>query len=275
MAKIGIIGGSGLERPDLLKQPQEKYVKTPYGEPSDALITGKINEIDVVILSRHGRRHTINPSNVNYRANLFALKLEGCTHILVTTACGSLKEEVRPGNFMTPDSFIDRTHRRTQTFYDGQQGEGRLKGVCHLPMTKPFCEPLSDLLSKTAVELGYVCHPKGVVVCIEGPRFSTRAESAVFRQWGADLVNMTIVPEVVLAQELGIPYAALAIATDYDCWSNDTVDVQKVMATLKKAADEACHILKTVLPKIHAYDWSKINKGLDEQLNIAVMHTDS
>lgn len=275
--KIGIIGGTGLERPDLLKDRQEVYVDTPYGKPSDALIVGQIEGVDVVILSRHGRRHSISPTNVNFRANLFALKMQGCTHIVVTTACGSLKEEVRPGQFMVPDQFIDRTTRREQSFYDGSSIEGRLKGVCHIPTAMPFSSTLRTMLAETAAELGLVCHPKGTAVCIEGPRFSSRAESFLYRSWGADLVNMTLVPEVVLALELGIPYAALAISTDYDSWREHEggVDVAAVMAVLKGASDNACKILKAILPKIVAHDWKDEQEALKRQLDISVMHTDS
>lgn len=275
MVKIGIIGGTGLERPDLLKDRREKLVDTPYGKPSDALVLGTIDGIDVVILSRHGRRHTINPSNVNFRANLLALKEEGVTHIVVTTACGSLQEEMKPGDFLVPDQFIDRTTKRAQTFYDGE--DGHFKGVCHIPMAKPFCEQLRNIICETSSELGYTCHSKGTVVCIEGPRYSSYAESCLYRSWGAHLVNMTIVPEAILAQELGIPYVSLAISTDYDCWKTheEGVNVAVVMETLKTAADRACKIIRNALPKIASRDWTKVEEGLKRQVEISVMHTDS
>lgn len=272
MVKIAIIGGTGLERPDLLQERQEKSVSTPYGPPSDALITGKISGIEVVILARHGRKHNINPSNVNYRANLYAFKQEGCTHLIVTTACGSLQENIRPGDFVTPDQFIDRTSKRIQTLYDGEKGH--LKGVCHVPMADPFSAELQSLIAATSEELGYTCHPKGTVVCIEGPRFSTKAESLLFKSWNSQLVNMTLVPEVVLAAELALPYGALAIATDYDCWreSDEGVNVGAVIETLKTAADRACRILKNVIPKVAARDWTETYKKLGDTVNLAVMH---
>ena len=167
---------------------------------------------------RHGKGHTIMPTHVNYRANLWALKEEGCTHVLVTTACGSLREEIKPGDCVILDQFIDRTTKRVSTFYDGQPGH--LKGVCHIPMDTPFCERTRGILIKTAKKLGEfsAVHENGTVLTIEGPRFSTKAESHLWRTWGAHIVNMTTVPEVCLARELGLSYSAVALATDYDCW---------------------------------------------------------
>ncbi|NXW09497.1 MTAP phosphorylase, partial [Fregetta grallaria] len=198
--KIGIIGGTGLDDPDILEGRTEKYVDTPYGKPSDALILGKIKNVDCVLLARHGRHHTIMPSNVNYRANIWALKEENCSHVLVTTACGSLREEIQPGDLVIIDQFIDRTTKRHCTLYDGQHST------------------LSGVLIETAKKLGLQCHSKGTVITIEGPRFSSRAESLMFRSWGADVINMTTVPEVILAKEAGMSYASIAMATDYDCW---------------------------------------------------------
>lgn len=272
MVKIGIIGGTGLERPELLLERVEKAVLTPYGEPSDVLVCGKIYGIDVVILARHGRRHNINPSNVNYCANLYALKQEGCTHVVVTTACGSLQGHIRPGDFVTPDQFIDRTYKRASTLYDGKVGH--LKGVCHMPMEKPFSEELQSLLASVSAELGHACHPRGTVVCIEGPRFSSKAESLLFKTWQAHLVNMTLVPEIALAAELALPYGALAIATDYDSWreSEEGVNVGAVIETLKTATERASQILKSVIPKIAARDWSETHRKLKAQVDLAVMH---
>ncbi|XP_030643921.1 S-methyl-5'-thioadenosine phosphorylase isoform X2 [Chanos chanos] len=214
--KIGIIGGSGLDDPDILEGRTERYVDTPFGKPSDALIVGKIKNVECVLLARHGRQHTIMPSNVNYQANIWALKEEGCTHILVTTACGSLKEEIQPGDIVIIDQFIDRTTKRAQTFYDGRPTSP--PGVCHIPMAEPFCTRTREVLLEVARALGVRCHPRGTMLTIEGPRFSSRAESLMFRQWGADVINMTTVPEVVLAKEAGLCYASIAMATDYDCW---------------------------------------------------------
>ncbi|XP_077004149.1 S-methyl-5'-thioadenosine phosphorylase isoform X2 [Tamandua tetradactyla] len=214
--KIGIIGGTGLDDPEILEGRTEKYVDTPFGKPSDALILGKIKNVDCVLLARHGRQHTIVPSNVNYQANIWALKEEGCSHVIVTTACGSLRDEIQPGDIVLIDQFIDRTTTRPQTFYDGSHSCAR--GVCHIPMAEPFCPKTREVLIETAKKLGLRCHSKGTMVTIEGPRFSSRAESFMFRTWGADVINMTTVPEVVLAKEAGICYASIAMATDYDCW---------------------------------------------------------
>ncbi|XP_003737750.1 S-methyl-5'-thioadenosine phosphorylase [Galendromus occidentalis] len=272
MVKIGIIGGTGLEKPDLLKNRQEKYVDTPFGKPSDALIIGTIEGVEVVILSRHGRRHDINPTNVNFRANLFALKEEGCTLIVVTTACGSLQEQIKPGDFVVPDQFIDRTTKRIQTFYDGEPDH--LKGVCHVPMAEPFCKELREIIAETCCELSLVCHREGTVICIEGPRYSSKAESKLFRSWGADLINMTIVPEVVLAAELALPYASLAIATDYDCWREHDghVDVTLVMENLRSSSQHACRVLKAAISKIASFDWTKVQQELRKQIEVAVSH---
>lgn len=166
----------------------------------------------------HGRKHTIMPSHVNYRANVWALKQEGCTHIVVTTACGSLQEQMVPGDIVILDQFIDRTHKRETTFYDGKPGSP--SGICHLQMDRPFCERTRQLLIKACQQLGFKYHDKGVMITIEGPRFSSKAESVMFQSWGADLINMTTVPEVCLAKEAGLCYASIGLPTDYDCWKD-------------------------------------------------------
>lgn len=215
MAKIAIIGGSGLEDPDILKWPKSKSLSTPYGEAE--FTTGKIGEADVVILSRHGKKHTIPPTQVNNRANIWALKELGCDFIIATTACGSLREEIDRGHLVILDQFIDFTKHRITTFHDEFE-DGVMK---HTPMADPFDEKLRNLLIKSAQELNLKFHKKGTVISIEGPRFSTRAESNMFRLWGADVINMSVAPEVILANEIGIPYAAIAMSTDYDCWKTD------------------------------------------------------
>ncbi|KAG8506091.1 S-methyl-5'-thioadenosine phosphorylase [Galemys pyrenaicus] len=255
--KIGIIGGTGLDDPEILEGRTEKYVDTPFGKPSDALILGKIKNVDCVLLARHGRHHTIMPSNVNYQANIWALKEEGCTHIIVTTACGSLREEIQPGDIIIIDQFIDRTDKRSQTFYDGSHPCAR--GVCHIPMAEPFCPKTREVLIETTKKLGLRCHPRGTMVTIEGPRFSSRAESFMFRIWGADVINMTTVPEVVLAKEAGICYASIAMATDYDCWKEheEAVSVDRVLKTLKENANKAKSLLLTTIPQIGSMEWSE------------------
>lgn len=230
--KIGIIGGSGLEKMALLKNAKQEKISTPYGAPSDLITIGTIDsgfkQIEAVIISRHGKNHTIAPSKVNYRANIWAMKELGATHILAPTACGSLKEDIRPGDFVLPDQFIDRTTGREQTFYEGR--------VCHLPLGEPFCRRLSEAVYSAANGLNIPVHKKGTIVTIEGPRFSTKAESAVFRSWNADVINMTTVPEAVLAREAGICYQAIAMVTDYDCWreSEEAVNIGMILETMKK-----------------------------------------
>ncbi len=224
MVKIGIIGGSGLDDPKLLKDAKEFHVTTPYGEPSSPLTVGSIEGREVVILARHERQHTIPPTQVNYRANIHALKSQNCTHILATTACGSLREEIKRGDLVILDQFIDFTRFRPITFFETfPPGAENAK---HTPMADPFSELLRQKLITTAKQLGLSFHEKGTVITIEGPRFSTRAESRMFRIWGADVVNMSLAPEVILANEAGIPYAAVAISTDYDCWKTDEAPVE-------------------------------------------------
>lgn len=260
MVKIGLIGGTGLDDPDLLENRQEKEVDTPYGKPSDKLITGTIKNVECVLLARHGRKHNINPSNVNYQANMYAFWKEGCTHVIVTTACGSLKEEMAPGHMVFLDQFIDRTTKRPLTMFDG--GENSLKGVCHIPMGTPFCNHLRELLIDCAKELKIPHHSKGTTVTVEGPRFSTKAESFLFQSWNCDIVNMTTVPEVTLAKELGMSYASIALVTDYDCWKeNEEVSVDSVMLQMKENAKRATKILLHAIPQVAAKDWNDIIKG--------------
>jgi len=214
MVKVGLIGGSGLEKLNILENKSEVTVSTPYGTPSSSFYVGQLGHCEVVICSRHGRNHSIPPSQVNSRANIFALKELGCGQIFTTTACGSLREEIKRGDLVIPDQFIDFTRYRINTFYE-QFEEGDLK---HTAMADPFNSHLRNFLIEGARKLGLSFHPNGTVITIEGPRFSTRAESKMFRLLGADVVNMTLAPEVILANEAGIPYAAIALSTDYDSW---------------------------------------------------------
>ena len=245
MVKIGIMGGSGLDDPKLLKGFELKDVTTPYGKPSSSLAIGRLNNIDVVILARHGKNHAIMPTNVPNQANIHALKEQGCTHILVSSAAGSLREEIKPGDFVFVDQFIDRTTKRKSTFYE--------KGhVAHIPMAEPFCAELRKLLAQSAKELGIPYHEKGTVVTIEGPRFSTKAESNLFRSWKADVINMSTVPEVVLAREAGLCYAAAVMSTDYDVWhkTEENVNIEMVLKTFKKNAENVIRLFLKTMPKI-------------------------
>ncbi len=248
MSRIAIIGGSGFENPDILKESERVTVNTPFGEPSSSFYSGKINEVEVMILSRHGRNHTIPPSHVNNRANIWAIRELECTHILATTACGSLQQEIDRGHIVFPDQFIDFTKFRANTFH-GEFEPGKLE---HTPMPDPFDEHLRRLLGNEAEAMNLSYHRKGTVITIEGPRFSTRAESKMFRLWGADIINMSTAPEAILANELGIPYAAIAISTDYDSWNDEEEPVtwESVLEIFSTNVGNVIGLISNVLPKI-------------------------
>ncbi|XP_037090459.1 S-methyl-5'-thioadenosine phosphorylase-like [Pollicipes pollicipes] len=258
---VGIIGGTGFTNPEVLgvQDPKDVELETPFGKPSSPLLTGTLSGVRVAVLARHGRQHTIMPSHVNYRANIWALHQLGCTHLVVSTACGSLREEIRPGQLLLLDQFIDRTTKRPLTFFDGTCAS--FAGICHLPMGEPFCGRTRAVVQAAADELGITLHPSGTTVCIEGPRFSTKAESNLFRSWGCDVVNMTTVPEVTLAKEAGLCYAAIAMPTDYDCWRPDQagVGVADVMAVFRANVDSVVRLLRELVPRLALTDW-------DEQL---------
>jgi 5'-methylthioadenosine phosphorylase len=245
--KIGIIGGSGLDDPNLISNAEEVEVETPYGMPSSKLTVGKIKGVDVVLLARHGKKHQYPPTNVNYRANIHALKTVGCTHIIATTAVGSLREEIDRGHLVIVDQFIDFTRHRSVTFHDSFEN-----GMVHTPMADPFSEELRRVLIKSCEDLGLKHHKKGTVVTIEGPRFSTRAESHMFRKWGADIINMSIAPECILANEAGIPYAAVAMSTDYDCWreGEEPVTWEAVLEIFKANVEKVTKLLVSAIEKV-------------------------
>ena len=249
MVKVGIIGGSGLDDPDILKDAREVTVETPYGAPTSVLTCGAIEGIDVVIIARHGKDHSIYPTKVNFRANIWALKEQGCTHILAATAVGSLREEISPGHLVFPNQFIDHTKKRQATFFDEDV-------VVHTSMADPFCQNLIDLLSSTAQELNLTYHSGKTVITIEGPRFSTRAESHMFRSWNSDVINMSTVPEVCLAREKKIHYASVAMSTDYDCWHEDEEPVtwEMIKETMGKNADSVIRLFVNAIPKIKEYE---------------------
>jgi len=248
MEKIGIIGGSGLGKLSLFEESHTETVNTPYGAPSSSLLSGKIENKDVIIISRHGREHTIPPSHVNYRANIYALKQAGCNHILATSACGSLKEEYRMGDFVILDQFIDFTKFRKNTFFDVFE-----PGMpVHTPMGKPFNETLRRIFIEICKSENITHHTTGTAVSIEGPRFSTKAESFMFRGFGADVINMTIATECTLANEMQIPYATLALVTDYDCWRENSEEVswETVLENFNKSMPVMTDILYKAILKI-------------------------
>jgi len=242
--KIGIIGGSGMSDPKLLSNPKITEMETPYGKPSDVLLSGLINGTEVVILPRHAKNHSISPTKIPFRANIRALKDIGCTHILATTACGSLREEMMPGDLVFIDQFIDWTKLRKLSFFEDE--------VIHTPMSEPFDANMRNKLEETAKKLGYRYHNKGTMVVIEGPRFSTKAESNMFRLMGADLINMSTVPEVSLANELEIPYQSIAMVTDYDCWkeNEEAVTHEMVLKTMKENVDKVKSMIIDVISVI-------------------------
>ncbi len=248
MVKIGLVGGSGLEKLNIFENTTEIEVSTPYGPPSSSLYTGRIDHCEVVICSRHGREHTIPPTQINNRANIDALRQLECQYIISTTACGSLREEIKRGDIVIPDQFIDFTRHRKATFYEefvpGQ--------MIHASMADPFSEYLRNLLIEGAGELGLSFHPTGTVATIEGPRFSTRAESNMFRILGADVINMSLVPEIVLAFEAQIPYATIALSTDYDAWKTDEEPVtwDEVLKVFKKNVKHVTRLLVHVIKHI-------------------------
>lgn len=246
--KIGIIGGSGLDNLNIFTNARDTFTGTVWGEPSSPLREGEIAGIPVAVLARHGRSHTIAPSSVNYRANIQALKDAGCTHILATTATGSLRKEIRRGDLVILDQFIDFTKQRKMTFHDyfkpGQP--------VHAPMAEPFDASLRQILIGGCRKNDFPFHPTGTVVTIEGPRFSTKAESRMFRMWGADVINMSVSTETALANEAGIPYAAVAMSTDYDCWKEDEAPVswEEVSLVFKQNAEKVTTLLVESVPAI-------------------------
>lgn len=248
MTRVAIIGGSGFEDPDILKNAEPILMNTPYGEPSSEFLSGRIKDVEVVLVSRHGKNHTITPTQVNNRANIYSIKELECTHILATTACGSLRKEISPGDLVFPDQFIDFTRFRPNTFYE-EFNPGELQ---HIPMADPFDAALRKLLVREAAALGLSKHDSGTVITIEGPRFSTRAESRMFRTWGADIINMSTAPEAILANEAGIPYAAIAMSTDYDSWKEDEEPVtwETVLENFSKNIGNVIKLIEKVLPQI-------------------------
>jgi 5'-methylthioadenosine phosphorylase len=244
-AKIGIIGGSGIYKMEALQDVEEVQVDTPFGSPSDALIVGTLEGTRVAFLARHGRNHTLLPSELPFRANIYAMKQLGVEYIISASAVGSLKEEVKPLDMVVPDQFIDRTKNRLSTFF----GEGI---VAHIAFADPVCHQLAGVLAEAIASLnlpGVSLHRRGTYVCMEGPAFSTKAESHLYRSWGATVIGMTNIPEAKLAREAEIAYATLALVTDYDCWhpDHDSVTVEMVIGNLQRNAKNAqMVILETV-----------------------------
>jgi 5'-methylthioadenosine phosphorylase len=254
--KIGIIGGSGLYKMEALQNVQEVQVKTPFGNPSDALITGEIDGIKVAFIPRHGRNHHLTPAEVPYRANVHAMKQMGVEYLISASAVGSLRSEVKPLDLVLPDQFLDRTKGRAGSFF----GEGV---VAHISFGDPICPKLQQVLADAIESLNLpdiTCHQGGTYVCMEGPAFSTKAESNMYRQLGGTIIGMTNLPEAKLAREAEMAYATLALSTDYDCWhpDHDSVTVEMVIANLGKNAVNAQRVIQETVKRIAAQPFESI-----------------
>ena len=245
--KLGIIGGSGVYDMEALTDIQEVKLHTPFGDPSDAIVVGTLSGQRVAFLPRHGRGHRISPTEVNFRANIFALKSLGVERIVSITACGSLREDYAPRDIVIPDQIFDRTRSRPLTFFGGGL-------VVHISLAEPFCPELSQAVYAAVQATGATVHMGGAFVAIEGPRFSTKAESNAFRQWGLDIIGMTVVPEAQLAREAEICYAAMAHVTDYDVWhaTEEAVTVEAVIRNLLANAGTARQAIQNLVPALPA-----------------------
>lgn len=254
--KIGIIGGSGLYKMGIIDETEEIDVNTPFGKPSDKIAIGKIRGVEVAFLPRHGKGHAIAPHKVNYRANVFAMKECGVECLISTAAVGSLKKELKPCDFVIAEQLIDRTAKRKTTFFE----DGI---VAHISFADPFCKTLSDLAYKTAKEEGVdVC--RGTYICMEGPQFSTRAESNLYRSWNVDVIGMTLAPEAKLAREAEMCLCAILTVTDYDCWYEDEdVSILSVLENLKKNDKNLANLIKKLIPKIKYKRTCKCNNALE------------
>jgi len=240
---IAIIAGSGLYQMEGLTNVKEVRVGTPFGQPSDALVVGDLEGTRVAFLARHGRHHHLSPSEINYRANIYALKKIGAERIVSVSAVGSMKESLQPGEVVIPHQFLDQTKRRVSTFFESGV-------VAHVAMADPVCPDVAEKLAQAVRKSGGIVHVGGSYLCIEGPQFSTRAESMVYRQWGVDVIGMTNLPEAKLAREAELCYATMALVTDYDCWhtEHETVTVEGVIATLHRNVALSRQVIRTVVP---------------------------
>ncbi|HJX13062.1 MAG TPA: S-methyl-5'-thioadenosine phosphorylase [Dehalococcoidales bacterium] len=246
-AKIGVIGGTGLYNIEGMTGIEEVDIETPFGSPSDKIVVGKLGGVGIAFLPRHGRGHRISPTEVPSRANIYALKSLGVEHIIAVNSCGSFKEELRPGHLLVPDQIIDRTQKRHNTFF----GEGI---VAHIQFADPFCPVLSQVVYQSALDAGATVHRGGTFIAMEGPAFSTRAESRLYKAWGADIIGMTVLPEARLAREAEICYASIACVTDYDSWheTNETVTVEAILTTMARNIDLAKKTIKMAAGRVPA-----------------------
>lgn len=241
-AEIAVIGGTGVYDSDAFENVQEVEVDTPFGKPSDKILVGDFEGRKVAFIPRHGRGHVYSPTNVPYRANIYALKKLGVERIISVAAVGSLKEEIRPLDIVIPDQIFDRTKHRKDTFFEDV--------VVHVGIAEPFCSEMRETAIRVVDELGLSYHPKGTYVCIEGPQFSTKAESNVYRQLGFDIIGMTALPEAKLAREAEMCYLTIATVTDYDVWKDEPVDVKTVLENASRNEDNVKKILRKLIPEI-------------------------
>ena len=266
MNKIGIIGGSGLYEIDGLSDIREIDIETPFGYPSASLITGRLGNAEMVFLPRHGRGHTLLPAEINFRANIHAMKQLGVQRILSISAVGSMKEEIKPGDMVIVDQFIDRTSGRPATFF----GDGI---VAHIPFAEPVCPELRQSFQASCQSLDINYHSQGTYLCINGPQFSTRAESNLYRQWNVDVIGMTNMPEARLAREAQMCYATLALATDYDCWKDDhdDVSVEAVLEIIQHNVENARKIIQEMVLRIPPVAGCSCSRALE---NTILTHPD-
>ncbi|PWB62907.1 MAG: S-methyl-5'-thioadenosine phosphorylase [Deltaproteobacteria bacterium] len=242
---LGVIGGSGLYEMEGMKNVRTVSVRTPFGEPSDAMVVGELEGRTLAFLPRHGRGHRLLPSQINYRANLYALKKIGVNRVLSISAVGSMKESIRPGDIVVVDQFYDHTRFRPNTFFgDGVAG--------HIPFADPVCPSLADVAYAAAKKIVKRSHRGGTYLCMEGPAFSTRAESRIYRKWGVDVIGMTNMPEAKLAREAELCYATLALATDYDCWheTEEDVSIEAILAIIRKNVENSKRIIREVARRL-------------------------
>jgi len=260
-ALVGVIGGSGLYDIEGLNGVRDARIRTPFGSPSDVIRVGTLDGVSVAFLSRHGRGHRLNPGEINYRANIYAMKSLGVQRVISVSAVGSMKERIAPGDVVVPDQFIDLTKRRASTFFEGGI-------VAHVAFGEPICASLAQALAVAGEDMGGTLHRGGTYLCMEGPQFSTKAESRLYRQWGVDVIGMTNMPEAKLAREAEICYATLALATDYDCWheTQEAVTVEAILATLHKNVALAKQILKAVVPSVSAVPACSCHRALDNAI---------
>jgi len=263
---LGILGGSGLYDMEALENREWISIETPWGMPSDDILFAELGGVKLRFLPRHGRGHRLSPSDVNYRANVDALKRSGCTDILSISAVGSLKEEYAPGHFVMVDQFIDRTFKREKSFF----GTGL---VAHVSTADPICLRLSTLAGDAAEKAGAKVHRGGTYLAMEGPQFSTKAESHMYRQWGCDVIGMTNMPEAKLAREAELPYATMAMVTDYDCWhpAHGNVDVASVIAVLMQNADTARTAVKELVSGLAKTQRAPSPQGIETNLDVALI----